>query len=80
MICIMLIHNCSIHVDATQAVGKTDIILDGVDTLSLSAHKFYGLNGTGLLYKRKELIIEPLIHGGVSTTIALRMRSRRYLI
>ena len=61
--------DCALHVDATQAVGKTDIILDGVDTLSLSAHKFYGLNGTGLLFKRKDLIIEPLIHGGVSTTL-----------
>lgn len=61
--------NCSLHVDATQAVGKTALIMDGVDTLSLSAHKFYGLNGTGLLYKRRGLIIEPLIHGGVSTTL-----------
>lgn len=60
---------CRLHVDATQAVGKTELILDGVDTLSVSSHKFYGLNGCGLLFKRKELIIEPLIHGGASTTI-----------
>ncbi|MCH5212633.1 MAG: cysteine desulfurase [Oscillospiraceae bacterium] len=60
---------CRLHVDATQAVGKTNIIFEGVDTLSISPHKFYGLNGCGILYKRKDLVIEPLIHGGVSTTI-----------
>lgn len=31
-------------------------------------HKFYGLNGSGLLFKRKDLVIEPQIHGGGSTT------------
>jgi cysteine desulfurase len=61
--------NCRLHVDATQAVGKTDLIIDGVDTMSVAPHKFYGLNGSGLLLKRKDLIIEPQIHGGVSTTI-----------
>lgn len=61
--------DCRLHVDATQAVGKTPLVLDGVDTLSLSAHKFYGLNGSGLLYKKKSLVIEPIIHGGASTTI-----------
>ena len=61
--------NCRLHVDATQAVGKAQLCLDGVDTLSLSAHKFYGLNGSGVLFKRKGLVIEPIIHGGASTTI-----------
>ena len=61
--------NCRFHVDATQAVGKIPLRLDGVDTASLAAHKFYGLNGSGLLFKRKELVLEPLIHGGVSTTL-----------
>lgn len=60
---------CHLHVDATQAIGKTDFIFDGIDTLSFSPHKFYGLNGCGILLKRKDLIIEPLIHGGTSTTI-----------
>lgn len=44
-------------------------ILDGVDTLSIAPHKFYGLNGSGLLIKKKDLIIEPQIHGGLSTTL-----------
>ena len=60
--------NCRLHVDATQAVGKTALALDGVDTLSIAPHKFYGLNGSGLLFKRKNLVIEPQIHGGGSTT------------
>jgi cysteine desulfurase len=61
--------NCSLHVDATQMVGKTDLVLEGVDTMSVAPHKFYGLNGSGLLYKRKGLVIEPQIHGGTSTTL-----------
>ena len=61
--------NCRLHVDATQAVGKAPLCFDGVDTLSMSAHKFYGLVGSGLLYKKKGLVIEPLLHGGASTTI-----------
>ncbi len=61
--------NCRLHVDATQAVGKTDVILDGVDTAAFSAHKFYGLNGSGLLYKKESLILEPLIHGGAGQSL-----------
>lgn len=61
--------NCRLHVDATQAVGKTELVLDGVDTMSIAPHKFYGLNGSGLLLKKKDLVIEPQIHGGSSTTI-----------
>ena len=60
--------NCRLHVDATQAVGKTKLVLFGVDTMSIAPHKFYGLNGSGLLVKKKDLVIEPQIHGGGSTT------------
>ena len=60
---------CRLHVDATQAMGKIPVCLDGIDTLSFTPHKFYGLNGSGILYKKKDLILEPLIHGGHSTTI-----------
>ena len=60
---------CHLHVDATQAVGKIRVSFEGVDTMSLTAHKFYGLNGIGLLVKRRNLALEPLIHGGESTTI-----------
>ena len=61
--------SCHLHIDATQAVGKIPVSFEGVDTMSLTAHKFYGLNGIGLLLKRRKLALEPLIHGGESTTI-----------
>ena len=60
---------CRLHVDATQAVGKLPVTFEGADTMSLTAHKFYGLNGIGVLVKRRGLELEPLIHGGESTTI-----------
>ena len=61
--------NCRLHVDLTQAVGKIPLDLRGVHTAGLAPHKFYGLKGCGLLYKSKGTVIEPLIHGGASTTI-----------
>ncbi|WP_321006362.1 aminotransferase class V-fold PLP-dependent enzyme, partial [Hungatella sp.] len=61
--------NCRLHVDATQAIGKTELVMDGVDTMSIAPHKFYGLNGSGLLLKKSSVIIEPQIHGGSSTTL-----------
>ena len=60
--------NCHFHVDATQAVGKIPVQFEGMDTMSLTAHKFYGLNGIGVLVKRLGLVLPPLIHGGESTT------------
>ena len=60
--------NCRFHVDATQAVGKIPLQFEGMDTMSLTAHKFYGLNGIGVLVKRPGLALPPLIHGGKSTT------------
>jgi len=61
--------NCRLHVDATQAVGKIPFSFEGVDTVSLSAHKFYGLNGSGMLFKRNDLVLEPLIHGGSGASL-----------
>ena len=60
--------NCHFHVDATQAVGKIPVQFEGMDSMSLTAHKFYGLNGIGVLIKRLGLALPPLIHGGESTT------------
>ena len=61
--------NCMLHVDATQAIGKIPFSFAGLDTVSLAAHKFYGLNGSGLLFKRGNFVIEPLIHGGSGASL-----------
>ena len=61
--------NCALHVDATQAIGKVDLDFSNVDLISFAPHKFYGLNGFGVLLKRKGIVLDPLINGGASTTI-----------
>lgn len=61
--------DCFLHVDATQAIGKTKLNFEGVDMISFAPHKFYGLNGFGALLKRKGIVLDPLINGGGSTTI-----------
>ncbi|MBU4440089.1 MAG: cysteine desulfurase [Firmicutes bacterium] len=60
--------NCFFHVDATQAVGKIPIALDDLDLVTFSPHKFFGLNGMGVLLRDEKLLLEPLIHGGLSTS------------
>ncbi len=52
------------HVDMVQALGKIPIDLSFVDLASFSAHKIYGLKGSGLLYKKNSCNILPLINGG----------------
>ena len=51
------------HSDMTQALGKTKINLSDVDLASFSSHKIYAPKGIGLLYKKNNLEIEPLIFG-----------------
>ncbi|WP_027415500.1 cysteine desulfurase family protein [Aneurinibacillus terranovensis] len=54
------------HVDAVQGFGKLPVEPSrwGADLLSLSAHKFHGVRGVGLLYVRKGIRLSPLIIGG----------------
>ena len=61
--------NVVFHTDATQAIGKVDMNYDGVDFISFGPHKFFGLNGFGVLINVNNIKLTPLIHGGKSTTI-----------
>lgn len=61
--------NVIFHTDATQAVGKINLNYHNVDFITFAPHKFYGLNGSGVLINKSDTKIIPLIHGGKSTTI-----------
>jgi len=54
------------HTDASQSFGKEKIDVEkmNIDLLTASSHKIYGPKGAGLLYVRKGIILEPVLHGG----------------
>lgn len=54
------------HTDAAQSVGKIEVNMEdlGLDLLTLSAHKFGGIVGSGVLIFDKRLAIEPVVIGG----------------
>lgn len=54
------------HTDAVQAAGHLtiDVQHDNIDMLSLSAHKFHGPKGIGLLFAKSNIQLTSLIHGG----------------
>lgn len=60
---------CYFHVDMTQSIGKIDVNMENIDLATFSPHKFYGLKGISVLVKKENIELEPLIHGGKSTTI-----------
>ncbi len=53
-----------LHVDAVQAFCKVELPMEVIDLMSLSAHKLGGLKGSGALYVRPGLQLQPLIYGG----------------
>lgn len=59
-------HKIAFHTDAVQAAGALEIDVNklNVDMLSMSAHKFYGPKGVGILYKRNGLKIKRFMDGG----------------
>ncbi len=59
-------HNICFFCDATQAVGKInlDVEIDYIDMLCFSGHKLNGPKGIGVLYKKSNLELTPLFHGG----------------
>lgn len=59
--------NIHFHVDAVQGIGKgiqKEIFNDRVDFVTLSGHKFHGPRGTGILYKKRDRHLAPLLTGG----------------
>lgn len=54
------------HTDAVQAAGHLHINVkeQNIDMLSLSAHKFHGPKGIGVLYARRGILLENVIYGG----------------
>ena len=61
--------NAVFHTDATQAIGKVDFDYTGIDFITFGPHKFFGLNGFGVLINTNNIKLIPIIHGGKSTTI-----------
>ncbi|MCZ6456546.1 MAG: cysteine desulfurase family protein [Actinobacteria bacterium] len=55
-----------VHTDAVQGLASEEIDVNvlNVDMMTITAHKFGGPKGTGLLYVREGTVLEPVLHGG----------------
>lgn len=54
----------AVHADCVQALGKIPIDLSQIDMATFSAHKIYGLKGSSVLYKKRNICLLPLISSG----------------
>ncbi len=52
------------HVDNVQGFAKMELDLAKIDAMSISGHKLHGLRGTGVLYKKNKLNLQPEMLGG----------------
>lgn len=59
-------HGVLFHTDAVQAAGhiSLDVVRDGVDLMSISAHKFHGPKGIGALYVKSGVSVSGVMSGG----------------
>ncbi|MDE8257019.1 cysteine desulfurase family protein [Erysipelothrix rhusiopathiae] len=53
-----------VHIDGAQALARHDFPMKQIDSVSYSAHKIYGLKGSGLLVKKANVNCLPLVNGG----------------
>ncbi|MCG1022038.1 cysteine desulfurase family protein [Sutcliffiella horikoshii] len=52
------------HVDHIQGIGKVTLNMQNIDLCSLSAHKFHGLKGNGILIAKSGVKLHPILSGG----------------
>ena len=59
-------NNITFFSDATQAIGKiiVDVERENIDLLCFSGHKLNAPKGVGVLFKKKNIRLTPLMHGG----------------
>lgn len=55
---------CAFHSDCTQSFAKLDIPLSDLDLMTMSAHKIHGVKGSGMLVKKKNARLHPIVQGG----------------
>lgn len=50
--------------DGVQLIGKHDLSLQNIDLFTFTTHKIYGVKGCGILIKKRNIELVPIVHGG----------------